>query len=100
MLRTLRIWRTLIYMGIGEWPWRKPWDILRSWKYSYITRGGKHFLKRRWENFLVNFEWYIPTKRTIKFRREVRRTYLESRIYVLESLIRDLEEEADANIHE
>jgi hypothetical protein len=94
MLQTIRIWRGLRSMGINEWPWRKPWDTLRGWKYSYNTWGGKYFLKRRVERFLVNFEWYIPTKRTREFRREVRRLYLESQIFSLESLVRYCEEKA------
>jgi hypothetical protein len=96
MLQTLRIWRTLISLDMGEWPWREPWDLLESWKFSYNHWGGKHFLKRRVENFLNNFEWYIPTKRTRRHRRECRRTYLESYIFLLEGTIQHLEEQKEA----
>ena len=94
MLRTLRIWRKMRYLGIYEWPWRSPWSVLNSWKYSYTSRGGRYLLRSIWDSFLANFEWYIPTKRTIAFRREVRATYLRSRIFVLEWQIKRLEEEA------
>jgi hypothetical protein len=94
MLRTLRIWRKTRSLGIGEWPWRKPWEILRSWRFSYNFWGKKEFFKRRVEAFLSEFEWYIPTKRTIRWRREVRMTYLRSRIDFLKWRIKYLEEKA------
>lgn len=103
MLRTLRIWKWTRMSGMGEWPWRTPWDILSSWKFSYNYWGRREFLKLRLEKFLSFVEWYIPTKRTRRFRREVRRTYLESRIYVLKCLAKDAEERAEelenANLH-
>jgi polyhydroxyalkanoate synthesis regulator phasin len=87
----------MIGLGIGEWPWRKPWDIIRGWKVSYNIWGKKHFLKRRIECFLAEFEWYIPTERTKRGRREVRMTYLRSRIDILEWRIKRLEEKSERN---
>jgi hypothetical protein len=108
MLSTLRIWKWTAMVDndynpglfrnlLLNWPWRTPCYILESWKYSHSAWGGKYFLKRRMENFLASFEWCIPTKRTLEQRRECRKVYLEARIDVLETLIRDLEESANAD---
>lgn len=106
MLQTLRIWKWTAkvdtdYRGslfsnlMDDWPWRTPWSRLSGWKYSYNTWGVREFLKFRMDNLLNAIEWYLPTKRTKRFRREVRMTYLDSRIWVLETLIKDCEEKAN-----
>lgn len=106
MLKTLRIWKwtskvdndyrgSLFSNLMDNWPWRTPWDRLRSWKYSYNTWGWREFLKFRMDNLLSKIEWYIPTERSKQFRREVRMTYLRSAIWTKESLIRYYEEKAN-----
>jgi len=106
MLQTLRIWKWTAMVDqdyndnlyknlIDNWPWRTPWSRLSSWKYSYNTWGVREFLKFRKGNLLNAIEWYIPTKRTKRFRREVRMTYLRSAIWTKESLARYYEEKAN-----
>jgi len=76
---------------MSEWPWRKPLDIIRGWKFSY-TGFGSQFLLERWRDFFY-FHFYV--RHTPKFKRELRRVYLGSRIRTLETLRKWAEEKAD-----
>jgi hypothetical protein len=106
MLSTLRIWKWtamvdndyhpgLFRQLLKNWPWRTPWRTVESWKYTYKWYGGREFLKRRIEKLLSSAHFWLFTKYSKEFRRQLRVTYLESAIWSKECLIRHYEEMAE-----
>lgn len=95
MLQTLRIWRWTIRNGIGEWPWRKPGEILDSWKFDYKWYGPRTFLRHRLSNIWGKLHYHLYYRHQAHHKRALRRVYLESSISTLETLRKWAEEKAD-----
>jgi len=94
MLQTLRTCRHLRRQGIKEWPWDNPIDTLHYWKGDYKYFGQRRFFQRKMNKIWDFLQWNLYLRHSQEMKREMRKVYLGSRIFALESLIRYYGEKA------
>lgn len=95
MLQTIRTWRGLRVIGMGEWPWQKPWDILSNWKWTYNRYGGRELLSQISDRVWDSLRWHLHTRHKRLIKIELRLTFLDAGIHMLECLARDAEERGE-----